>query len=33
LFTPRAFEELHFFSEKFEILGVYPQDAFRTRGG
>ena len=28
----RAFEELRFFSEKFEILGVYPSDAFRTRG-
>jgi len=27
----RAIEELHFFSEKFEILGVYPQDPFRTR--
>jgi prephenate dehydratase len=26
----RAFEELHFFSEKFEILGVYPQDPFRS---
>ena len=26
-----AFEELAFFSEKFEILGVYPQDPFRTR--
>jgi prephenate dehydratase len=25
----RAIEELHFFSEKFEILGVYPQDPFR----
>jgi len=25
----RAFEELHFFSERFEILGVYPQDPFR----
>ena len=25
----RALEELHFFSEKFEILGVYPQDPFR----
>jgi prephenate dehydratase len=28
----RAFEELHFFSEKFEILGVYPADPFRRRG-
>jgi prephenate dehydratase len=28
----RAFEELQFFSEKFEILGVYPADGFRTRG-
>jgi prephenate dehydratase len=28
----RAFEELKFFSEKFEILGVYPADPFRTRG-
>ena len=27
----RAFEELTFFSEKFEILGVYPADPFRTR--
>ena len=27
----RAFEELHFFSEKFEILGVYPADPFRRR--
>jgi prephenate dehydratase len=27
----RAFEELQFFSEKFEILGVYPADPFRTR--
>jgi Prephenate dehydratase len=27
----RAFEELGFFSEKFEILGVYPADPFRTR--
>lgn len=26
-----AFEELQFFSEKFEILGVYPADPFRTR--
>ena len=26
-----AFEELGFFSEKFEILGVYPADPFRTR--
>ncbi|MEO8113150.1 MAG: prephenate dehydratase, partial [Phenylobacterium sp.] len=27
-----AFEELGFFSEKFEILGVYPADPFRSRG-
>ena len=27
----RAFEELQFFSEKFEILGVYPADPFRAR--
>ena len=27
-----AFEEIAFFSEKFEILGVYPADPFRTRG-
>jgi prephenate dehydratase len=27
----RAFEELRFFSEKFELLGVYPADPFRTR--
>jgi prephenate dehydratase len=27
----RAFEELQFFSEKFEVLGVYPADPFRTR--
>jgi prephenate dehydratase len=27
----RAIEELQFFSEKFEILGVYPADPFRTR--
>ena len=26
-----AFEELRFFSEKFEILGVYPADPFRTK--
>ena len=25
-----AFEELQFFSEQFEILGVYPADAFRS---
>lgn len=25
----RAFEELSFFSERFEILGVYPADPFR----
>ncbi|HEY0435127.1 MAG TPA: prephenate dehydratase [Phenylobacterium sp.] len=28
----RAFEELQFFSERFEILGVFPADPFRTRG-
>jgi prephenate dehydratase len=27
-----AFEELSFFAEKFEVLGVYPADPFRTRG-
>ncbi|HKP79253.1 MAG TPA: prephenate dehydratase domain-containing protein, partial [Phenylobacterium sp.] len=27
----RAFEELRFFSERFEILGVYPADPFRAR--
>jgi prephenate dehydratase len=27
----RAFEELQFFSEKFEVLGVYPADPFRSR--
>ena len=26
-----AFEELQFFSEKFEVLGVYPADPFRDR--
>lgn len=26
-----AFEELRFFSEKLEILGVYPADPFRSR--
>lgn len=26
----RAFEELRFFSEKFEIIGVYPADPFRS---
>jgi prephenate dehydratase len=26
-----AFDELKFFSERFEILGVYPADPFRTR--
>jgi prephenate dehydratase len=26
-----AFEELQFFSERFEILGVYPADPFRSR--
>jgi prephenate dehydratase len=28
----RAFEELTFFSEQFEILGVYPADPFRGMG-
>jgi prephenate dehydratase len=28
----RAFEELQFFSERFEVLGVYPADPFRSRG-
>jgi prephenate dehydratase len=27
----RAFEELHFFCERFEVLGVYPADGFRDR--
>ena len=27
-----ALDELRFFSEKLEILGVYPADPFRTRG-
>ena len=27
----RALEELSFFSERFEILGVYPADPFRVR--
>ncbi|MDP3385567.1 MAG: prephenate dehydratase, partial [Phenylobacterium sp.] len=26
-----ALEELQFFSERFEILGVYPADPFRVR--
>jgi prephenate dehydratase len=26
----RAFDELAFFSERFEVLGVYPADAFRS---
>jgi prephenate dehydratase len=26
-----AFDELKFFSDKFEILGVYPADPFRDR--
>jgi len=29
----RAFEELGFFSEKFEILGVYPADPYREKAG
>ena len=28
-----ALDELKFFSERFEILGVYPADPFRDRGG
>jgi prephenate dehydratase len=28
-----AFEELGFFSEKFEILGVYPADPYRAQAG
>jgi prephenate dehydratase len=28
----RAFEELGFFSDHFEVLGVYPADPFRKRG-
>jgi prephenate dehydratase len=28
----RAFEELGFFSDHFEILGVYPADPYRNRG-
>lgn len=31
LAVARAFEELGFFSEKFEILGVYPADPFRAK--
>ena len=27
----RAFEELAYFCEKFEVLGVYPADPFRSR--
>ncbi len=27
-----AFDELRFFSDEFEILGVYPADPFRARG-
>jgi prephenate dehydratase len=27
----RAFEELQFFSERFEILGVYPADPYRAQ--
>jgi prephenate dehydratase len=27
-----ALDELKFFSERFEILGVYPADPFRDRG-
>jgi prephenate dehydratase len=29
----RAFEELGFFSERFEILGVYPADPYRQEAG
>jgi prephenate dehydratase len=28
-----AFEELGFFSEKFEVLGVYPADPYREQAG
>jgi prephenate dehydratase len=28
-----AFEELGFFSEKFEVLGVYPADPYRDQAG
>jgi prephenate dehydratase len=28
-----AFDELGFFSERFEILGVYPADPYRARAG
>jgi prephenate dehydratase len=28
-----AFEELTFFSERFEILGVYPADPYRAKAG
>jgi prephenate dehydratase len=28
----RAFDEAKFFSERFEVLGVYPADPFRMRG-
>ena len=31
LAVARAFEELQFFSERFEILGVYPADPFRDQ--
>jgi len=33
LAVARAFEELAFFSERFEILGVYPADPFRETAG
>jgi prephenate dehydratase len=29
----RAFDELGYFSEKFEILGVYPADPYRATAG
>jgi prephenate dehydratase len=29
----RAFEELSFFSDHFELLGVYPADPFRETAG
>jgi prephenate dehydratase len=29
----RAFEEIEFFSEKFEIIGVYPADPYRATVG
>jgi prephenate dehydratase len=29
----RALEELRFFSERLEVLGVYPADPFRKTAG